>query len=111
MSPLHISFLTISLSTELSLSLLEAGAHRGYDPRPAPIEVRIGRREELKRPAREKLLDRPVEPHRGDLRIHVAAEAALLLAVGDDLRDALVGAADLREVSPPEGVRRPRDLD
>ena len=67
--------------------------------------------DQLEHPAGEKLLDRAVEPHRGELRVDVLAKGARSLAVGDDLGDHVVGAADLRQVGAPERVRRPGHLD
>src|SRR5687767_8635754 len=76
---------------------LEAGADRLDDHLAGAVEVVLAGRDQLEDPAREQLLDRPVEPHRDDLRVEVGAELARLLRVADDLRDPLVGAADLRE--------------
>ena len=62
-------------------------------------------------PAREQLLDRAVEGHRGEGGVDVGAEGAGLLALLDDPRDRVVGAADLPQVGLAEGVGGPGDLD
>src|SRR5262245_22382295 len=91
-SPLQISFLTMSLSmrrgslsrTRWGTSLrpgLEAVAHGLDDHRAKLVEVLV---DQLEDPARKELLDRAVEPHRGDQRVHVRTERSLRLAVGDD---------------------------
>src|SRR3954447_5455804 len=67
--------------------------------------------QQVEDPAREHLLDRAVERHRCELRRDRVLERALLLRLGHDLGDQLVGLADLRQVGLAERVRRARDLD
>src|ERR1700710_2663902 len=86
------------------LSRLEAVTDRRHHKFLGLVEVCVGGGDEVEDPAREQLLDRPVEGHRGEHRRHVVAEGAGGLAVLDDLGDRLVGAADLRQVGTPEGI-------
>src|SRR3954453_20514614 len=62
-------------------------------------------------PAGQDLLDGPVEGQRRELRRDVVAELAGRLRTRHDVRDQLVGLADLGEVRTAERVRGARDLD
>src|SRR6478672_13700871 len=91
--PLHANRLTISLSIPRSrpyLSWPEAVADRRHHKSLGLLEVCVGSRDDVEDPAREQLLDRPVEGHRGEQRRDVVAEGALPLPVLDDLGDRLV---------------------
>src|SRR5690349_1955489 len=90
---------------------LEAAADRLDDEGLRVLELGRTGRQDLEDPAREDLLDRPVEGHRGELRGDVGAERAVALAGLDDLGDARVGLADLGEMARTEAVRGARDLD
>src|SRR5436190_8044032 len=52
----------------------EAPANRLDDHLTGAVEISVGPRNELEDPAGEQLLDRAVEPHRGELGVHVLAE-------------------------------------
>src|SRR3954451_2732078 len=58
------------------LSGLETVADRRHQQGLCLVEITVGVREYLEDPAREKLLDRPVEGHRGEGGVDVAAEDA-----------------------------------
>src|ERR1044072_7427378 len=111
--PLQTSRLPISLSIvpRPYLSRLETVADRRRDKSLCLVEVGIGGGDQLEDPAREELLDRAVERHRGEVRVDVAAEGIRLLTLGDDLGDRVVGTADLRQVGAPERVGGAGDLD
>src|SRR3954471_60888 len=117
--PLQTRRLTRSLSTQLKTfpqgksavnHLAPAARTPAYSPRLEPVadrrhqqiarlvEVGLRSRDRVEDPAREQLLARAVEGPRTQHRRDGAAEGSALLAVGDDLRDPLVGAANLLEV-------------
>src|SRR6185437_10926864 len=94
--PAQTSRLTISFSMRRPyLSRLEAVADRSRDKTLCLLEVGVGGGDQLEDPAGEQLLDRAVEGHRGEVGIDVAAERPRGLPLGNDLRDRVVGAADL----------------
>src|SRR3954468_2378059 len=110
-SPDQTSRLVRSLSMKrgvLSRWPVESLADRLHDEGLRLLEL-LG--DEPEDPPGEHLLDGPVEGQRGELGGHVAAELAARLGAGDDVRDQLVGLADLGQVGAAEGVGRPRDLD
>src|SRR3954452_10801396 len=88
------------------LSGLETVADRRHQQGLCLVEIAVGGRDHLEDPARKQLLDRAVEGHRGEGGVDVAAKDAGLLAVGDDLGDRVISAADLPQVGAAEGVGR-----
>src|SRR6187399_114018 len=64
------------------LSGLETVADRRHQQGLCLVEVAVGGRDHLEDPAGEELLDRPVEGHRGEVGVDVAAEDPRRLAVG-----------------------------
>src|SRR6476659_5897369 len=60
---------------------VQAGADRLHDEPLGLVEVALGLRQRVEDPAREHLLDRPVERHRGELRRDVGAELARRLGL------------------------------
>src|SRR6202012_3280608 len=120
--PLHTNLFTNSLSSGPSLSpyevrgkpysaRLEAVADRRDQKVPCFVEAVLGGRDVVEYPLGQKLLDRTVEGLGGEARRDVGAELPGRLAVGDDLRDPFVGAADLLQVGAAERVRGAGDLD
>src|SRR3954447_5727636 len=110
-SPDQISRLVRSLSMKrgvLSRRAVESLADGLHDVGLRLLEL-LG--DETEDPAREHLLDGAVEGERGELGSHVGPELPARLGAGDDVRDQLVGLADLGEMGAAEGVGRARDLD
>src|SRR3954468_5176187 len=76
-----------------------------------PFKLLIGGGQVAEDPAREELLDRAVEAHRGEVGRDVRLERAVLARAVDDRRDHRVRLADLVEMRGAERVGRARDLD
>src|SRR4051794_10427023 len=89
---------------------LEPAADRLHDELLGPLELLLARGQDSEDPAGQKLLDGPVEAHRGELGGDVRLERAVVARLVHDLGDQVVGLADLAEVVAREGVRRARDL-
>src|SRR3954453_14849094 len=78
-TPLQSNLLTISFSIpglRPYLSRLEAVADRRHHKFLGLVEVCVGGGDWVEDPAREQLLDRAVERHRGEHRRHVVTEGA-----------------------------------
>src|SRR5687768_16869355 len=91
-----------SKASELTLRYFKAAADVLHQHLARTVEVTLPGRDQLEDPGSEELLDGAVEPHGGELWVDVRAKFARGLGVGDDLRDRLKGAGDLRQVRPPE---------
>src|SRR3954454_3841553 len=86
----------------LGVLAVQAAADRLHDEPLGVVEIRLLLGKGVEDPAREHLLDRPVERHRGELRRHVVAELARYLGLVDDRGDQAVGLADLGQVGLAE---------
>src|SRR3954471_2542913 len=90
--------------------LLEAPAYGLHYQRLCALKLLVRSWQISEDPARQELLDRAVEAHRGEVGGDVLLERAVGARRLDDRRDHPVGLADLLEVLAAERVGRTRDL-
>src|SRR3954454_16506394 len=74
---------------------LEAAADRLHDELLGPLELLLRRGQDPEDPAGQKLLDRPVEAHRGELRRDVRLERAVAARLVHDLGAKVAGPSEL----------------